>query len=253
MTNKNPLQEADENILDALITDEAPTPVEDPVEDPAEDGAEEASGPSADGPLTPLEVTRRAVQWLLGKGVISKDRRPDFYKAFLDNTEHAQSILDELGFSYKADQDHGYIVLLLPVDEDDDNPQPHPMVRRTPLTVLDSVIALILLEQFRDREVSDEDKVYITMDELFDELNESFMYVDSDRIRKGNVLASLRRFSDWKIIEKVRGQEGRYEITPVIRIVIKPDWVDGLRREFESYSQGNAPKDDLINEEQSSD
>lgn len=186
----------------------------------------------------PVEVgvstVDRAIQWLIGKGVIYQQTHPQHYNAIVQNRADVESVIHRLGFTLDVDQDHGMVAQRLPTRASEESASPHPMVRRQSLNFFDSLVAIVLREYYRDRERVGDAEIVIDLETLENHVEPFLPLMGSDTQLTKKVNGSVERFTKFQILESKRGQKGFFRITPVILLVMDAQWMHELRKEYES-------------------
>src|SRR5262245_61539934 len=96
---------------------------------------------------------REAVLELLKYGAIESARKPNIYRAPTSNRWQLDRILDPLGFEMRIDEMRGLAFIVVPKDEEEeraaeDDDWLHPLVRRSRLTLEQSLLVAILRQQY---------------------------------------------------------------------------------------------------------
>lgn len=188
-------------------------------------------------PRLPSEITmlRRAQQCLLGWGVIYHSKHPDLYKVLQINKIAVINILGELGLSMTIDETYGVALLRVPQDEHaDEEVGPHPMVRRSTLTLLDTLVALMLRDYYKERQSLTDITIQIDIETLYERMQPYMpLFAKSESLFQKKINGAVDRFSrKWHMLAKVRGDDGMYEITPVIAIVVNAEWLKPTLDEY---------------------
>lgn len=137
------------------------------------------------------------------------------------------------------------IALLLSAqpDEDgdmDDEETPALISRRT-LTLYDTLLLIVLRKHFQDREAAGEVRIRIDLEQI-QALLVPFLPLTtsstSDRRRLNGAVDSMKKR---KILNAVRGEEDRVEISPVIRYVVNADMLEHLLDEYRRLADEQNP------------
>lgn len=208
-----------------------------------DDGVEQAAVPQDATEVTddksgrlPSEITllRRAQQCLLGWGVIYHSKHPDLYRALQANRAGVARMLGELGLSMSMDETYGIALLRVPYDEESDEEQgPHPMVRRSTLSLMDTLMALVLRDYYRERQGLQDITIQIDLETIESRMRPFLaIFSKSETLGKKKISGAIDRFRKWHILDKVRGDDSMFEITPVIAIVVNAQWLEPMLEEY---------------------
>lgn len=227
--------------------EEQQAPRERHLEKYADSRTPEASEANPEDDALDAETTRyrEALQRLISSGVIYESRHSELYQALLANKSQIRSTLRELGLRMTVDDSFGLIILRLPVSDDiEEDEGAHPLVRRRRLTLLDSLVALVLRDHYMTRENVGDRTVVIDVEQLEDALRAFLPIFGSETILRKRITGAIKRFKDYNILASLPGSDNEFEVTPVIRIVVNADMLQGLRAEFEALARrygGEAP------------
>lgn len=234
-----------------MIDDSETTPVADDAVPPEHTRGTAEVEPTGAGLGDSAEITllRKAQQWLLGHGVVYHSKHPQLYRALTGSQAAVRTLLNELGLSMTVEETVGVVTLRLPTPDDDEEEAAHPLVRRSTLSLTDSLTAVVLRDYYRERQAQQDITIQIDLETLQQRL-QPFMaiYDSSEALFNKKVGAAVERFNKWHILDKVRGQDDVYEITPVITIVVDAQWLTGLVGEFQELAAKKAGET-AINEE----
>ncbi|WP_227589819.1 DUF4194 domain-containing protein [Demequina pelophila] len=175
-----------------------------------------------------VDGSRRALLSLVRGPYLSRDREPANWAALLADEPAIRSRLHDLFLDLVLDPDAEVAFVRSVAGEGNDAPV---AVRSEALTYLDTVMLLAL----RQRLIHDEGqgRVIVGQDELYEEL-QVFRSADRDEAD-----FTKRLNSSWgKMLNKLRVlhtvEEGRAEISPVVRLLVDADRVRELRAAFEA-------------------
>lgn len=177
---------------------------------------------------TLVDGARRALLALVRGPYVSRDREPGTWSALLADEPEIRSRLHDLFLDLVLDADAEVAFVRAVAGEGNDAPV---AVRSEALTYLDTVMLLAL----RQRLIHDEGhgRVIVGQDELYEEL-QVFRAADRDEAD-----FARRLNSSWaKMVGRLRVlhtvEEGRAEISPVVRLLVDADRVRELRAAFET-------------------
>lgn len=190
---------------------------------------------------------RQAKQQLIATGAVFQAKHPQLFDALNRNRDDVISFLRELGLSMSIDLNYGLALLRMPYDpESDDEPVPHPLIRRQTLNITESLLAIVLREYYREREMLGDITIHIETETIRTKMGHYLRGAEkSDQLFEKKVSGAIERFRKFLILQKIRGEDDMYEITPVIRVVIDGDWLEGLIQEYRAVlgDEQDAPAD----------
>jgi hypothetical protein len=175
---------------------------------------------------------RRALVELMRQGVVTAETRRLVFDALCT---HRALIADHLADMYLRmllDEPAGLALLLHAESKgDDDEDSPSVITRRT-LTVYDTLLLIVLRKHFFDRETAGDTRIRIDVAQLED-LMLPFLPLtgstSSDRRRLNGAVENMKKR---KILNAVRGEDDRLEISPVIRYVVNAEYLEHLLEEY---------------------
>ena len=177
---------------------------------------------------TLADGSRRALLSLVRGPYLSREREPGNWASLLADEPAIRSRLNDLFLDLVLDADAEVAFVRGVAGEGNDAPV---AVRSEALTYLDTVMLLAL----RQRLIHDEGhgRVIVGQDELYEELQ---VFRTPDRDQKD---FTSRLNSSWgKMLTKLRVlhtvEEGRAEISPVVRLLVDADRVRELRAAFDA-------------------
>lgn len=213
--------------------------IETPDVAPDEAGTDPSAAPPA-GALWPgdtgrlREPSRRALLQLLRGPYLGAERHPSLWAALLNDEPEVRSRLADLYLDLVIDHD-AQIAFIRNVDADADADAPR-VVRTSPLTFIATALLLHLRQQLLTAPPGT--RVIVDLDEATDALavyrgvDESDPAGFAKRIR-----AAWSRMIDYGVLAPT-STEGRYEISPVLRLVFGADQIAALRAEYARLAAG---------------
>lgn len=192
---------------------------------PAEDGgAGTGLWPGDRGTLRP--ASRRALVQLLRGPYLSAARHSALWSALLNDAEEIQSRLADVCLDLVVDTEN-HVAFVRNVDADGEWPR---VVRTAPLTFLDTALLLHLRQQLLTGSTGS--RVIVGQDEVADHLH---VYRGADNADPAGfakrVAASWSKFVRYGLLAPT-STEGRFEISPVLRLVFGAEQVAALRQEY---------------------
>jgi hypothetical protein len=176
---------------------------------------------------------RRALVELMRQGVVVAETRRLIFDALCT---HRAMIADHLADMYLRvliDEPAGIALLLNAqlgkTDDDEDTPT---LISRRTLTVYDTLLLIVLRKQFLDRETAGDVRIRIDMAQI-EALMMPFLPLTgsttSDRKKLNGAVDAMKKR---KLVNVVRGEDERIEISPVIRYVVNAEYLEHLLAEY---------------------
>jgi len=110
------------------------------------------------------------------------------------------------------------------------------LLRRSRLTFIDSVMLLYLRLRLTQAE-SQGERAVIAKDEIFDYLSPYERTGNTDRagfIKK--VSASIEKYKDRSILQKIRGSDDRFEISPTLKLLFSAEEIQSLTELYKNMA-----------------
>ncbi|WP_431066104.1 DUF4194 domain-containing protein [Methylotuvimicrobium sp.] len=203
------------------------------------DEKSEAGGETeADSGRLPPEA-RRALVGLLRHGVIMADNKRLQFEALCRYRAPVEAHLADMYLRLLLDEHAGLAILLQQEAEelDEDDEVSSLIVRRT-LTLYDTLLLLVLRKHYQERQNAGEQRVIIDIDRVDVALRPFLPLTNSSRSDRRQLSGALKNMKDRKILAAVRGDEERFEITPVIRYVVNAAFLEQMLEEYLKLATG---------------
>jgi hypothetical protein len=194
--------------------------------------------PGATAGRLPAEA-RRALVELMRQGVVVAESRRLVFDALC---AHRALIADHLADMYLRmliDESAGLALLLnaQPGSSDDDEEDFAALISRRTLTVYDTLMLIVLRKHFLDRETAGDTRIRIDMVQI-EALLMPFLLLtgstNSDRKKLNGAVEGMKRR---RILNAVRGEDERVEISPVIRYVVNTEYLEHLIQEYRRLAE----------------
>lgn len=194
--------------------------------------------PAATAGRLPAEA-RRALVELMRQGVVVAESRRLIFDALC---AHRTLIADHLADMYLRmliDEPAGLALLLnaQPGGSDDDEEDGAALISRRTLTVYDTLLLIVLRKHFLDRETAGDIRIRIDMAQI-EALLMPFLPLtgstSSDRKKLNGAVDGMKRR---KILNAVRGEDERVEISPVMRYVVNAEYLEHLLEEYRRLAE----------------
>lgn len=116
------------------------------------------------------------------------------------------------------------------------------LLRRAPLTFIDSVLLLFLRQRLSQADVHAERAVVAT-DEIVEYLTTYERAANTDRAGfVKRVQASIEKIKKHSILQKLRGAEDRFEISPTLKLLFSVEEIQALTRVYSDMAAGTQPQ-----------
>ena len=192
------------------------------------------------GRLSP--EARRAVIELLRQGVVFADTRRLVFNAI--RTHHAviADHLADMQLRVLIDEPAGLALLLSArpngIDEDDD--ETASLISRRTLAVYDTLLLIVLRKHFLDRETAGDVRIRIDVAQIEALMMPFLPLSGSTRSDRKKLNGAIEGMKKRKILNAVRGEDERIEISPVIRYVVNVEYLEHLLGEYRRLADAAA-------------
>lgn len=186
---------------------------------------------------------RRVLVYLMRQGAILAAENLKLFEQLRRYETAIRQHLAEVYIQLVLDSKHGvaYIVNaenITDIDEDtssisDDFPT---LIRKRTLTLYDTLVLLILRKYYQERETAGEQRIIIDVERIQSSLIPFIPITNHDSKDRKKLSGSLEKLSDKKVLSIIRGEDGRYEITPIIRYVVNAEFLQSLLTEYEQLA-----------------
>lgn len=188
-------------------------------------------------------VARRVLVYLMRQGVILAAENLKLFDLLCRYEAEIRRHLAEVYIQLVLDAKQGvaYIINLESIeDEQEDENQPLDdfpvLIRKRTLTVYDTLILLVLRKYYQERETAGEHKIIIDVERIQSSLIPFIPLTNHDSKDRKKLNAALEKFIEKKVLTGLRGEEGRYEITPIIRYVVNAEFLQSLLSEYQQLA-----------------
>ena len=244
MNNSEPPERHQEqpDLFELLRKQEPATAVPEPVEiseSPVADlpNAETAPEPEqkAQGEMPP--EARRALVALLRNGVVMAAGKRLLFDAICRHQKKIQSHLADMYLIMLLDEQAGLAILLQQHDtETQDEEDISSLISRRTLTLYDTLLLLVLRKHYQEREAAGEQRVIIDSERVEIALRPFLPLTNSSRSDRRQLNGALKNMKERRILTAVRGEEDRFEITPVIRYVVNAAFLEKMLEEYQQLA-----------------
>ena len=237
------------NFFDLLLNQaeaEVPPPIVPAIEVEPDPSLEEDTVPIA--PLVIEELqgrlpseARRALIALLRHGVIMAGGKRLLFEALCRFRTGIQEHLADMNLRLLLDEKAGLAILLSQASEDgsdeNDESEGSSLISRRTLSLYDTLLLLVLRKHYQERETAGEQRVIIDNERIETALRPFLPLTNSSRSDQRQLSGALNNMKERRILAAVRGEDDRYEITPVIRYVVNAAFLEHMLSEYTKLSE----------------
>jgi len=181
--------------------------------------------------------TRRALIQLLAGPSLEARRHSHLWPILLRDEALIRSRLAELFLDLVLDRDT-QVAFTRQADAGD--LEVPVLLRRAPLTFIDSVLLLFLRQRLSQADVHAE-RAVIATDEIIDYLTTYERAANTDRagfVKRVN--ASIEKIKKHSILQKIRAAEDRFEISPTLKLLFSVEEIQALARVYKDIAEEGA-------------
>lgn len=194
------------------------------------------------------EPSRRVLTALLKGPYVSAEKQPQNWRALLGDAEQIRSRLADLFLDLVIDAERGIAFVRNAETYSGDAPQ---VVRTAPLTLMDTAMVLHLRRELVS--ASGAGRVIVGRDEIYEQLAAyRSQYSTDDAGFARRIEASWTKMEKYGILLRTAtsATDGRFEISPVLRLIFGPEQIQAVRDEYASMRAGQTDTgEDLTDEE----
>ena len=188
-------------------------------------------------------VARRVLVYLMRQGVILAAENLKLFDLLCRYEAEIRRHLAEVYIQLVLDAKQGvaYIINLKSIQDEQEDENQHlddfpVLIRKRTLTIYDTLILLVLRKYYQERETAGEHKIIIDVERIQSSLIPFIPLTNHDSKDRKKLNAALEKFIEKKVLTGLRGEEGRYEITPIIRYVVNAEFLQSLLSEYQQLA-----------------
>ena len=179
--------------------------------------------------------TRRVLVQLLSGPFVDVRRHSRLWPVLLRDENVIRSRLSDLFLELVIDRDQQVAFTRQAEVESFDTPT---LLRRSPLTLIDSVVVLYLRQCLTQADVRGE-RAVVDATDIAEHASPYQRTASTDHAGFGKkVQASITKMKNNNILHKIRGSEDRYEVSPTLKLLFSADQVAALTRQYEALAGG---------------
>jgi len=191
---------------------------------------------------------RRVLVYLMRQGTLLANENAKSFEALCRFEKPIRQHLSDMYLSLVIDHKFGVAYILNAEPEQNEaasesaNDFPS-LIRKRTLTLFDTLVLLILRKYYQEREQLGEQKIMIDAERIQVNMIPFVPISNHESKDKRKLGTTLDKFSEKKILKQMRGEEGRYEITPLIRYAVNAEFLAALLEEYQILAKQALEKD----------
>ncbi len=191
-----------------------------------------ASPTPAPGDPMPTEA-RRALVSLLRQGVVLAAQKAKLFASLCRYQKQVRNHLSAVYLRLVLDEKNGIAFIAhAQTDDVDEEGESISLISKRTLTLYDTLLLLVLRKHYQERESQGEQKVIIDVERIEANLSPFLPLSNSAKSDRQKLVPSLKRMIDKKILTVVRGNQDRFEISPLIRYVVSAEFLETMLAEY---------------------
>ena len=195
----------------------------------------ESSGVDNRAHIMPSEA-RRALVHLLRQGVVLASRNSHLFDAVCLHQDILRNHLANMYLSLVLDEKGG-VGFIKSIEEGsasegDEEDEAVSLITRRTLSLFDTLLLLVLRKHYQEREASGEQKIIIHIDQVESNLSPFLTLTNNSVADRRKLGAAMKKMTEKRILNSVRGSEDRFEVTPIIRYVVNAAFLEEMLGEY---------------------
>jgi len=181
---------------------------------------------------------RRSLVYLLKHGVILGSQKVLLFEQLNKYEDSIRDHLADMYLNMMIDQRAG-VALIIQQDsseEEDHDEDIFSLVSRRTLSLYDTLLLLVLRKHYQERQTIGEDNVFIGIEQLESGMTPFLQLTNSTKSDRSKLNGAINKMRERKIVSRVRGDDERFEITPVIRYVVGANFLTQLLDEYQKLA-----------------
>jgi len=183
-----------------------------------------------------LETRRVLVQLLAGPSLDGR-RHPKLWPVLVCDEALIRRRLSELFLDLVMDAD---LQVAFTRQADAGDLETPVLLRRAQLTFLDSIMLLHLRQRLTQADAQGE-RAVISVDEIVEHMSVYERSTNTDRAGfNKRIQASIEKIKTHSILQKIRSNEDRFEISPTLKLLFSAEAIQALTRTYQRMAAGEA-------------
>lgn len=180
---------------------------------------------------------RRVLVRLLKQGVILAANKSKLFDIVCRYENEIRDYLADIYLRLELDKKSG-VAFVKQIDETDtqEDGEVVSLISRRTLSLYDTLLLLVLRKFYRERENSGESRIIIDIERIEANLTPFLPLTNSSRSDRRKLSAAVKKMSEKHILTSVRGNDERFEITPIIRYVVNAQFLENLLSEYQKLA-----------------
>lgn len=194
----------------------------------------------------PLDTRRVLAQLLTGPSLDGR-RHSKLWPALARDEAVIRRRLSELFLDLVIDQD---LQVAFTRQADVGDLETPVLLRRAPLTFLDSVL-LLYLRQALTRADAQGERAVVATDEIVEHLSIYERAVNTDRagfVKRAH--ASIEKIKKHSILQKIRSSDDRFEISPTLKLLFSAEAILALTKLYQQMASGEAQASQRVEQDE---
>ena len=193
---------------------------------------------------------RRVLVHLMRQGSVMASQKPKLFEQLCRYELAIRKHLSEVYLQLVLDQKSGVAFVASATsehvgnfedseleNEESDSDESATLIPKRTLSLFDTLILLVLRKHYQDRESAGEQKITIDIERLESYLTPFLTITDHASKDRKKLLIRVKEMAKRKVLSTIRGEEDRYEITPIIRYVVNAGFLETMLAEYTALAQ----------------
>jgi hypothetical protein len=188
---------------------------------------------------------RRALVSLFRQGVILASQKSNLFDSICRYQDAIRNHLADVYLKLILDQRAG-VAFIAGLDESDgENEETVSLITRRTLSLYDTLLLLVLRKHYQERETTGEQKIIIDVEKIEANLSPFLPLTNSSKSDRRQLDAALKKMTEKHILSSVRGNDDRFEITPIIRYVVNAEFLERMLADYQQLAREAGLNTDL--------
>lgn len=187
---------------------------------------------------------RRALVSLLRFGVILANQKSKLFESVCRYQPAIRRHLADVYLSLVLDEKADVAFVAAQHEEDDaearENEEPLSLISRRTLSLYDTLLLLVLRKHYQKRETSGEQLIMVDVERIESYLTPFLPLTNSATADRKKLNAALQKMVSRRILRVLRGNDDRFEITPIIRYVVNAAFLESMLGEYLQLARENS-------------
>lgn len=187
--------------------------------------------------------TRRCLVALLSGPSVDGRRQPALWQVLIRDRRILQSRLHETFLDLVVDIEQ-QVAFIRQITSDDGDGFPI-LLRRQQLTFIDSALVLLLRQRLTEADSANE-RAVVSAQEMTDHLSVFEKANNTDGVKfDKQCIAAVEKCKHLNLIRPIRASEGRFEVSPTLKLLFSAEDIQALIGAYESLATGETVAEDI--------